>query len=101
MLGLNDVHADSTLLAGRYTLLDHQHALRRLMPVAAAKGVQIVAAGPYSSGVLAGGRRFEYADASPEFLNFPDGSADPFSGATARAQPASEDLLHSKPRAAS
>ena len=68
MLGLDDVHADGTLLAGRYTLLDHQHALQRLLPAAAAKGVQIVVGGPYSSGVLAGGRHFEYADASPEVL---------------------------------
>ena len=68
MLGLDEVHADGSLLAGRYTLLDHEHALQRLMPAALAKGAQIVVGGPYSSGVLAGGRHFEYADASPEIL---------------------------------
>jgi D-threo-aldose 1-dehydrogenase len=68
MLGLSEVNADGTLLAGRYTLLDHEHALQRLMPAAAEKGVQIVIGGPYSSGVLAGGSHFEYADASPEIL---------------------------------
>ncbi len=68
MLGLSEVEADGTLLAGRYTLLDHEHALQRLMPAAEAKGVQIVVGGPYSSGVLAGGSHFEYADASPEIL---------------------------------
>ncbi|MCW2242174.1 aldo/keto reductase [Azospirillum canadense] len=66
MLGLSDVKPDGTLLAGRYTLLDHEHALQRLMPAAAEKGVQIIVGGPYSSGVLAGGSHFEYADASPE-----------------------------------
>ncbi len=38
------------------------------MPAAEAKGVQIVVGGPYSSGVLAGGSHFEYAEASPEIL---------------------------------
>jgi D-threo-aldose 1-dehydrogenase len=68
LLGLAEVKPDGTLLAGRYTLLDHEHALQRLMPAAAAKGVDIVIGGPYSSGVLAGGKHFEYADAPPEIL---------------------------------
>jgi D-threo-aldose 1-dehydrogenase len=59
---------DGVLLAGRYTLLDHEHALQRLMPSAAAKNVDIVIGGPYSSGVLAGGAHFEYQKASPEIL---------------------------------
>jgi nucleoside-diphosphate-sugar epimerase len=54
------------LLAGRYTLLDHELALRRLMPAAATQGVDIVIGGPYSSGVLAGGAHFEYQPAPPE-----------------------------------
>src|SRR5271168_2327625 len=65
-LGLTDVQPDSTLLAGRYTLLDHEHALQRLMPTAAAQGVDIVIGGPYNSGVLAGGTRFEYQNAPAE-----------------------------------
>jgi D-threo-aldose 1-dehydrogenase len=68
MLGLSEVRPDGTLLAGRYTLLDHEPALQRLMPAAEAKGVDIVIGGPYSSGVLAGGTHFEYADAPPEIL---------------------------------
>ena len=68
MLGLTKVNADGTLLAGRYTLLDHESALQRLMPMAAEKGVQIVIGGPYSSGILAGGSHFEYAEASAEIL---------------------------------
>lgn len=67
-LGLQEVQPDGMLLAGRYTLLDHASALQRLMPAAEARGVQIVVGGPYSSGVLAGGRHFEYAEASPEIL---------------------------------
>jgi D-threo-aldose 1-dehydrogenase len=68
MLGLAEAKPDGSLLAGRYTLLDHERALERLMPAAAAKGVDIVVGGPYSSGVLAGGRHFEYTDAPPEIL---------------------------------
>jgi len=68
MLGLSDAKPDGTLLAGRYTLLDHERALQRLMPAAEAKGVDIVVGGPYSSGILAGGKHFEYADAPPAIV---------------------------------
>ena len=68
LLGLTEVKPDGTLLAGRYTLLDHERALQRLMPAAVAKGVDIVVGGPYSSGVLAGGAHFEYQKASPEIV---------------------------------
>jgi D-threo-aldose 1-dehydrogenase len=59
---------DAFLLAGRYTLLDHERALQRLMPAAAEADVDIIVGGPYSSGVLAGGSNFEYQKASPEIL---------------------------------
>lgn len=49
-------------------MLDHERALQRLLPAAAAKNVEIVVGGPYSSGVLAGGAHFEYQKASPEIL---------------------------------
>ena len=65
-LDLSEAEPDGFLLAGRYTLLDHERALQRLMPAAAARGVDIVVGGPYSSGVLAGGTHFEYQQASPE-----------------------------------
>jgi D-threo-aldose 1-dehydrogenase len=59
---------DAFLLAGRYTLLDHERALQRLLPAAAEADVDIVIGGPYSSGVLAGGNHFEYQQASPEIV---------------------------------
>lgn len=68
LLGLSEAQPDGTLLAGRYSLLDHEHALQRLLPAAAQRGVDIVVGGPYSSGVLAGGTHFEYAEASPEIM---------------------------------
>jgi D-threo-aldose 1-dehydrogenase len=63
---MTELQPDAFLLAGRYTLLDHEQALQRLMPACEAKKVDIVVGGPYSSGVLAGGPNFEYAPASPE-----------------------------------
>lgn len=68
LFDLAEVKPDATLLAGRYTLLDHEQALQRLMPEAQAKGIDIVIGGPYSSGVLAGGAHFEYAPAPGEIL---------------------------------
>jgi len=65
-LDLADSRPDAFLLAGRYTLLDHEYALQRLMPAAAKKGAEIVIGGPYSSGVLVGGSHFEYQPASPQ-----------------------------------
>ena len=65
LLGLSEANPDATLLAGRYTLLDHELALQRLMPAAQRKKVDIVIGGPYSSGVLAGGRHFEYGPVPP------------------------------------
>jgi D-threo-aldose 1-dehydrogenase len=65
-LDLEDADPDGFLLAGRYTLLDHERALQRLMPKAASRGVEIVVGGPYSSGILAGGANFEYRTAPPE-----------------------------------
>jgi D-threo-aldose 1-dehydrogenase len=65
---MNENRLDAFLLAGRYTLLDHERALQRLMPAAAAADVDIVVGGPYSSGILAGGSHFEYQKASPQIL---------------------------------
>ncbi|MFJ9411499.1 aldo/keto reductase [Streptomyces sp. NPDC101393] len=67
-LDLDEPRPDAFLLAGRYTLLDHEHALERLLPTADQQGVDMVVGGPYSSGVLAGGRHFEYQQATPEIL---------------------------------
>lgn len=68
LLDLQGPRPDGFLLAGRYTLLDHDRALQRLMPQLAAKGMEIVVGGPYSSGALVGGPNFEYAPASPAIL---------------------------------
>ncbi|MFK0288076.1 aldo/keto reductase [Streptomyces sp. NPDC090499] len=67
-LALDEPKPDGFLLAGRYTLLDHEHAIQRLLPMAQDQGVGMVVGGPYSSGILAGGARFEYADAPPEII---------------------------------
>src|SRR5215467_9636205 len=68
LLDLEETQPDGTLLAGRYTLLDHESALKSVMPAAVNKGVDIVSGGPYSSGVLAGGAHFEYAPPPKEIL---------------------------------
>src|SRR5262249_30359456 len=68
MLDLAEPKPDGFLLAGRYTLLDHERALQRLMPAAAARNLEIIIGGPYSSGILAGGTHFEYQNAPPEIL---------------------------------
>ncbi|APR52100.1 aldo/keto reductase [Sphingomonas koreensis] len=68
LLDLDGPRPDGSLLAGRYTLLDHDRALERLMPKVAERGLGIVVGGPYSSGALVGGPNFEYAPATPEIL---------------------------------
>jgi D-threo-aldose 1-dehydrogenase len=68
LLALKGPRPDGFLLAGRYTLLDHDRALQRVMPEVAKRGLGIVVGGPYSSGALVGGPNFEYAPASPAIL---------------------------------
>ncbi|MGW1177035.1 aldo/keto reductase [Kitasatospora sp. NPDC002543] len=68
-LALDEPRPDGFLLAGRYTLLDHDHALQRLLPMAQEQGVDMVVGGPYSSGVLAGGAHFEYQAAPQHILD--------------------------------
>jgi D-threo-aldose 1-dehydrogenase len=62
---------DIFLLAGRYTLLEHE-ALTAWLPVAAARGIGVVMGGPYNSGILATGPRpgafWFYDPAPPEVL---------------------------------
>ncbi|MEP7208236.1 MAG: aldo/keto reductase [Casimicrobiaceae bacterium] len=84
-LGVNDVQVcldtlavadlDVILLAGRYTLAD-QSALAALLPRCVARGVAIVAGGPFNSGILATGAHpadgaapyFDYAPAAPHVV---------------------------------
>ncbi|MFD2263837.1 aldo/keto reductase [Lacibacterium aquatile] len=69
LLDLEGPKPDGFLLAGRYTLLDHDRALQRVMPKVAERGLGIVVGGPYSSGALVGGPNFEYAPATPAILD--------------------------------
>lgn len=63
---------DLVMLAGRYTLLD-QSALDDLLPLAEQRGVGVVAAGVYNSGLLAKAEvsddsHFDYRTAPPELI---------------------------------
>jgi D-threo-aldose 1-dehydrogenase len=61
---------DCFLLAGRYTLLD-QVALKELLPECIERGIAIIAAGVYNSGILADpkpGARYNYQAAPPDLL---------------------------------
>jgi len=69
LLALEGPRPDGFLLAGRYTLLDHDRALQRVMPMVTERGLGIVVGGPYSSGALVGGPNFEYAPATPAILD--------------------------------
>ncbi len=62
---------DCFMLAGRYTLLEHA-ALDDLLPLCVQKGIGILIAGPYNSGILASGAvpgaKYNYRDAPPEIM---------------------------------
>jgi D-threo-aldose 1-dehydrogenase len=58
---------DLVLLAGRYTLLDRS-AADELLPLCLERGVPVLAAGVFNSGVLAGGTSFDYRAAPVEVL---------------------------------
>jgi D-threo-aldose 1-dehydrogenase len=58
---------DLFLLAGRYTLLEHE-ALTEYLPLAMERGIGLVMGGPYNSGILATGPRpgaFWFYDVAP------------------------------------
>ncbi len=63
---------DVIMLAGRYTLLE-QSALDELLPLCVERGIGVVAAGIFNSGLLADrrpaqGAKFNYAEAPPELV---------------------------------
>jgi D-threo-aldose 1-dehydrogenase len=58
---------DCFLVAGRYTLLDRS-AAADLLPLCAERGIAVVAAGVFNSGVLAGGSTYDYEPASADVL---------------------------------
>lgn len=64
-LELTEPRANGMLLAGRYTILDHESALQRLMSLATEKDVDVIVGGPYNSGALVGGAHFEYGAIPP------------------------------------
>ena len=67
---VKETDIDIVLLAGRYTLLD-QSGAQDLLPAALAKGVSVLAAGVYNSGILANpvkGATYDYAPASDEIV---------------------------------
>lgn len=64
-LALEQADPDVFLLAGRYSLLN-QPALETLFPSCAERGVHVVVGGPYNSGLIAGGKNFEYQAASAD-----------------------------------
>lgn len=59
---MNECQLDCTLLAGRYTLLE-QESLKPLMNICLAQGNSIVIGGVFNSGILAGGKHFDYGEA--------------------------------------
>ena len=65
VMALERADPDVFLLAGRYSLLDHP-ALDALFPRCAERGVHVVVGGPYYSGIIAGGKTFEYQEAPPD-----------------------------------
>lgn len=71
IMSLDRADPDVFLLAGRYSLLN-QPALDELFPRCAERGVHVVVGGPYNSGLIAGGKTFEYQEASPETVRARD-----------------------------
>jgi len=67
---IRETDIDQVLIAGRYSLLD-QEAAQELLPVALERGVDIVVAGVFNSGILANpvkGATFDYVPASDELI---------------------------------
>src|SRR5215468_8951509 len=69
---VQETDVDVVMLSGRYTLLNHS-ALDDLLPACADRGVSVLAASIFNSGVLATPRpaataRFDYEPAAPELL---------------------------------
>lgn len=68
-----ETDADVVMLSGRYTLLDHR-AQDDLLPACLSRGVSVLAASVFNSGLLAtprpveGAARFDYAPASAELV---------------------------------
>ncbi|NTF33425.1 aldo/keto reductase [Rhizobium skierniewicense] len=71
---LDEADLDCSMLAGRYTLLD-QDAERDFLPLVQKRGMALVVAGVYNSGILASTSakpKFNYADAPVEIIEKAD-----------------------------
>ncbi len=68
MLEVEDAQPIISWLAGRYSLLDHERALQRVMQAAVKHNMDIVVGGPKSSGMLAGGAHFAEQKTSPAIM---------------------------------
>ena len=64
---MQEFDLDCTLLAGRYTLLE-QASLSPFLDDCVRLGNAIVIGGPFNSGILAGNRKFNYAEAPAEIV---------------------------------
>ncbi|MFQ3543031.1 aldo/keto reductase [Halobacillus rhizosphaerae] len=67
-MGLEETKPDLCLSATQYTLLQHEHALQRMMKKAEENHVGIVVGGPYNSGVLLGGEHYNYEKAPKKIV---------------------------------
>lgn len=65
---LGHADLDVVLLAGRYTLLE-QTALDSFLPLCQRKGVSVLAAAPFNSGVITGGGMYNYEPAPQDILD--------------------------------
>ncbi|MCC3292798.1 aldo/keto reductase [Arthrobacter sp. zg-Y1110] len=65
-MDMDEAAPTMNLSATQYTLLQHERALQRMMPMAQEKGVGIVVGGPFNSGALLGGDYFDYAEIPPQ-----------------------------------
>lgn len=57
---------DIILSATQYSLMKHEEALKRLMPLAEERGASVVVGAPLNAGFLAGKARYDYAGRIPE-----------------------------------
>jgi D-threo-aldose 1-dehydrogenase len=67
---VRETDIDMVLIAGRYSLLD-QSAADELLPLALERGVDVIAAGVFNSGILANpvkGATYDYMPASDELI---------------------------------
>ncbi|WP_142826295.1 aldo/keto reductase [Planococcus soli] len=65
-LELEEAHPDLSLSATQYTLLQHERALQRMMPLAQEKGGGLVIGSAFNSGALLGGDHFDYKEITPD-----------------------------------